>query len=97
MMMGPKGSGDFRVLKMRTIADASVTNGAFELIEDIREVNEGPAPHLHKLSDEAFYGLAGRFNFNRGDEVVNADPGTLVFVPARRATSIALWLLGRGS
>ena len=78
-MINP-GSG-FRVLRMRTLADAALTEGAFELVEDIRNEGQGPATHVHKRSDEAFYVLSGRFAFTRGDEEVEATPGSLVFIP----------------
>ena len=71
----------FQVLKMRTVARTEDTSGAFELIEDERDVGQGPAPHRHNRSDEAFYVLSGRFTFTRGEHEVTATPGTLVFVP----------------
>ena len=71
----------FRVLRMRTVASAEDTNGAFELIEDERDAGQGPARHVHRKSDEAFYVLAGNFTFTRGGDELSATPGTLVFVP----------------
>src|SRR5579864_6634740 len=66
---------------MRTLADAALTEGAFELVEDMRNEGQGPATHVHKRSDEAFYVLSGRFAFTRGDEQVEATQGSLVFIP----------------
>lgn len=66
---------------MRTIAGSTLTNGAFEMIEDERDVGQGPAAHIHHASDEAFYVLRGRFTFSLGDLASEAGPGTLVFVP----------------
>jgi quercetin dioxygenase-like cupin family protein len=74
-------AGEFRVLRMRTLATAAFTAGAFELVEDVRSEGQGPAPHIHRRSDEAFYVLAGRFAFTRGDEELEATPGSLVFIP----------------
>jgi|SRR5579872_1805449 len=71
----------FRVLRMRTLANAHLTGGAFELVEDVRAEGQGPAPHVHQRSDEAFYVLAGRFAFTRGDQELEAAPGSLVFIP----------------
>ena len=74
-------TGEFRVLQMRTLATASLTGGAFELVEDVRAEGQGPATHVHKRSEEAFYVLAGRFAFTRGDQELEAKPGSLVFIP----------------
>ena len=54
------------------MATAGLTAGAFKLVEDVRAQGEGPAPHIHKRSDEAFYVLAGRFAFTRGDQEMEA-------------------------
>jgi mannose-6-phosphate isomerase-like protein (cupin superfamily) len=66
---------------MRTLATARETNGSFELIEDQRNGGDGPAPHIHRHSDEAFYVLEGRFRFDRGSETIEAATGDLLFVP----------------
>jgi quercetin dioxygenase-like cupin family protein len=66
---------------MRTLATGSLTGGAFEMVEDVRAEGQGPAPHVHKRSDEAFYVLTGRFAFMRGDQELEATPGSLVFIP----------------
>lgn len=74
------GRGGFRVLRMRTLATGHETDGAFELIEDTRNEGEGPAPHSHRMSDEAFYVLDGSFTIGRGTEEIVAEQGSLVFV-----------------
>ena len=56
----------FRVLRMKTLATGKETGGSFELVEDLRNEGEGPAPHIHRNSEEAFYVLEGRFTFTRG-------------------------------
>jgi mannose-6-phosphate isomerase-like protein (cupin superfamily) len=80
-MTSPAGKGGFRVLRMRTLATAGDTNGAFELVEDLRNHGEGPAPHVHRNSEEAFYVLEGRFTFGRGSDEIVAEPGSFVFIP----------------
>ena len=80
-MLPEDRAGGFRVLRMRTLATAGLTAGAFELVEDVRHQGQGPATHIHRRSDEAFYVLAGRFAFNRGDEELEATPGSLVLIP----------------
>jgi mannose-6-phosphate isomerase-like protein (cupin superfamily) len=94
------GREGFRVLRMRTVASASLTQGAFEAIEDVRGEGEGPAPHLHRQSDEAFYVVEGQFAFVRGHEQIEVDAGSLIFIPrgtrhayrAKRADSRVLIL-----
>ena len=76
-----EGRGGFRVLRMRTLANGADTDGAFELIEDARDTGGGPAPHVHRESDEAFYVLEGRFTFLRDAERVAAGAGSFILVP----------------
>jgi mannose-6-phosphate isomerase-like protein (cupin superfamily) len=66
---------------MTLVASATATNGAFELVEDIRDRGMGPVPHIHDDRDEAFYVLDGAFTFTRGHDEIEAGPGTFVFVP----------------
>src|SRR5262245_14263787 len=57
----------------------SDSNSAFEVIE-----YQGPAappPHIHRLHEEVFYILEGRFSFVLGQDSVEADEGTTVYVP----------------
>jgi len=71
----------FRVLRMKTLATGLDTNGSFELIEDVRHAGEGPAPHVHRRSDEAFYVVEGHCTFTRDSGEIDAGPSELVFVP----------------
>lgn len=73
--------GGFRVLHMRLLATAGLTENAFVLVEDVRDEGQGAPAHIHRRSDEAFYVLAGRFAFTRGDEELEATAGTFVFIP----------------
>src|SRR5258708_2753921 len=60
-------------------ADASATDGAFEVIE-----YSGPAtppPHVHKEHEELFFILSGSFTFTLGHESVVAPQGAVVIVP----------------
>jgi quercetin dioxygenase-like cupin family protein len=92
--------GGFRVLQMKTLATSALTNGSFELVEDVRDDGAGPAPHVHRRSDEAFYVLDGLFTFTRDSEEIDVTTGSVVFIPrgtrhsyrARRAGSRVLIL-----
>jgi quercetin dioxygenase-like cupin family protein len=42
---------------------------------------EGPPLHTHAQEDETFYVLDGRFRFRLGDEITEAQAGSVVFVP----------------
>ncbi len=66
---------------MTLVASARMTNGAFELVEDIRSAGTGPIPHIHFDHDEAFYVLVGRFTFVRDREEIVAGPGGFVYIP----------------
>lgn len=80
-MTNVAGNEGFRVLRMKTLATGTETGGSFELVEDLRNEGEGPAPHIHRNSEEAFYVLEGRFKFTRGSDEIDAEPGSLVFIP----------------
>ena len=62
-------------------AGASDTGGAYELIQETRSVEGGPAPHVHRERDEGFLVLEGRYRFIRGDEETEVGEGAFVFVP----------------
>ena len=66
---------------MKVLATADSTKGAFELVEDVREEEQGPAPHIHRQSDEAFYVVEGLFTFTRGNEEFDAAAGSFIFIP----------------
>ena len=71
----------FRVFRMKTLISAEDSGGAFELIEDVRASGQGPAPHVHHLSDEGFYVLNGDFTFTRGQAERLVRPGEAVLIP----------------
>ena len=55
------------------------TDGALEVVE--LEGPGVPLPHVHHDHDECFYILEGLFTFMLGKEEVEAQAGSLVFVP----------------
>jgi mannose-6-phosphate isomerase-like protein (cupin superfamily) len=63
------------------MAGAAETGGAFELIQETRTVEGGPAPHVHRERGEGFLVLEGRYRFVRGDEETELGEGAFLFVP----------------
>jgi quercetin dioxygenase-like cupin family protein len=57
------------------------TGGAFTLLEALVPPDTGPPPHHHNAEDETFILLEGKVTFQVGDDVIDALPGTTVFVP----------------
>lgn len=60
------------------------TQGTLAVLEYHMPPNfAGPAPHWHKLTNEGFYVLEGRINFELDGQVFPAEPGAFVYVPTR--------------
>lgn len=81
--VGPEGGETvFLVGDTYTILlSGAQTGGAFTLLEAIVPPDTGPPPHHHNAEDETFILLEGKVTFSVGDEVIDALPGTTVFVP----------------
>jgi quercetin dioxygenase-like cupin family protein len=62
-------------------ARAETTNGTVTVIENVVGLGQGPPKHLHVREDELFHVLEGRIRVEAGDEVLDAGPGALVFIP----------------
>jgi quercetin dioxygenase-like cupin family protein len=43
--------------------------------------DNGPPPHLHREHQEAFYVVEGTLTFRVGEETVNAEAGSFIFIP----------------
>ncbi len=41
----------------------------------------GPPPHVHHQQEEAFYVLEGTFSFLSGNETIEAEPGSFMWIP----------------
>jgi mannose-6-phosphate isomerase-like protein (cupin superfamily) len=63
------------------LASSDLTNGAYELFAEVRDIPSGPPPHVHRERDEGFYVLEGRYGFVRGEEEVELGPGEFIFIP----------------
>lgn len=70
----------FSRLDMRLVASRESTGGAFEIIEDTRNLGAGPIPHVHRTFQEAFYVLAGRFTFARGRDEIDCPADSYVLI-----------------
>lgn len=58
------------------------TGGAFAAVDYVAGPGfSGPAPHIHRTFDEAFYVLHGEVMFHLNDELTRASAGEFVFVP----------------
>lgn len=63
------------------LAGEADTNGQLSVMEaTVRKGLEPPA-HTHTHEDEAYYVLAGQFTFTVGDQVIDAGPGSFVYMP----------------
>ena len=63
------------------LATGNTTNGAYTLIDQIVQPQNGPPPHIHHQEDEAFYVLEGRFSFLNGDKESLLEAGAFLNIP----------------
>ncbi len=79
------GPGDGRVIPgpdgITVKASGQETGGAIGFLEATTPPGASAPRHIHYSSDEMFYVLEGEFQFLVGERVVNATPGTFVFIP----------------
>ena len=66
------------LLTFKVDRDQSQSVGIFE---DEVPPQSGAPPHLHRTQDETHYILEGQFEFVLGERKVNADAGSVVYVP----------------
>lgn len=57
------------------------TDGRFSIVETTIRRGVEPPLHVHAREDEAFYVLEGEIDFQVGDEIRAASPGSFVFAP----------------
>jgi quercetin dioxygenase-like cupin family protein len=62
-------------------ATGEQTGGSIGFLEATTPPGAGPPRHIHHGADELFYVLEGHFQFLAGERLVDAPPGTFVFVP----------------
>ena len=73
VLVQPPGAG-FKVI-------SKDTNGAYSLLENMRDPGGGVEPHTHGIEDESFYVIEGQFAFQIGERRIEAPAGTFVFGP----------------
>ena len=73
-------------------ATSDETAGSLGFMEATSPPGFSPPRHIHHNHDEVFYVLAGEFRFLVGEEIVDASPGTFVFIP--RGTVHTLKVIG---
>ncbi|MDB5297210.1 MAG: hypothetical protein JWO31_3193 [Phycisphaerales bacterium] len=67
--------------RMRLLATADQTAGAYALVETTIPPGDGPPPHVHVGEDELFYVLDGELALVLGDRRLRAAAGDAVFLP----------------
>ncbi|MFF4708347.1 cupin domain-containing protein [Streptomyces sp. NPDC001288] len=76
--------------RVRLLADSGATGGALSTVRvTLGEGADGAVPHVHRNSAEMFYLLDGAAEVLSGDDVVTAERGDLVVVPAGRPHAFA--------
>jgi mannose-6-phosphate isomerase-like protein (cupin superfamily) len=63
------------------LAGSSMTNGSFELFEEVRTSFGGPPPHVHREHEELFFVLDGRYVFVRDRDEVELEAGESIVIP----------------
>ena len=61
------------------------TGGTFTLCLGVVPPGGGPPPHVHRLDDEIFIIVEGRYNFLIGDTWTEVGPGAVVYLPRGNA------------
>ena len=69
--------GEPRIFKLTS----AESGGAYLQFESRHLPGTGAPPHLHREEDEAFYVLAGQYEFSVGETHMSATTGTFAFVP----------------
>lgn len=67
------------VTTFKLVSDQS--GGGVTVIEGVSAPGEGPPLHVHREQDEFIYTLEGTFRIRLGNDVIEARPGSFVFIP----------------
>jgi quercetin dioxygenase-like cupin family protein len=63
------------------LATGGQTAGGLTVIDTVVAAGEGPPLHVHRREDEFIYILEGSFRVQLGEEPIEAEPGSFVFIP----------------
>jgi quercetin dioxygenase-like cupin family protein len=63
-------------------ATGAETAGSLTTLESLIAPGDGPPLHTHAREDEVLYVLEGDFRFQLGDDVHEAPPGSVMYVPS---------------
>jgi quercetin dioxygenase-like cupin family protein len=75
---------------------ASDSHGQLSIVDHRVPPGFAPPPHLHEAADEALLVLDGHFEGFCGDQLWQADPGSLVFMPHGIPHGFHLWQASPG-
>lgn len=76
------GEGQFiENLRLRIVATNALTGGALMAVECTNPSPGGPVLHTHRVHDELYLVLQGRYRFKIGDEEHEGGPGMFVYAP----------------
>lgn len=80
---GPETPVSFDLIgtKMTILVPATQTNGESVTIQDEVAPGGGVPAHVHTREDETYVITQGQFRFWRGHEVIDARPGSVVYLP----------------
>jgi mannose-6-phosphate isomerase-like protein (cupin superfamily) len=99
LLLAPDGGERLRFLgdsHMTLKIAGAATGDALSFYEYVSEPKvAGPPQHVHRGHDETFYVVDGMYEFTLGTEVVEAGPGSFLFVP--RGTPHTFRNVGLGS
>jgi mannose-6-phosphate isomerase-like protein (cupin superfamily) len=70
---------------MTILVTPEQTSGASVTIQVDAPPGVGPPAHIHTREDETFVVTQGHFRFWHGKQVVDAEPGTVVYMPRNQA------------
>jgi mannose-6-phosphate isomerase-like protein (cupin superfamily) len=80
---GTRGYAPLKILgDMVTVKlSAKETGGAYSVMENVTQPNDGPPLHVHHREDEGFFVLEGDYIFEVGGQRMDAHSGDFVWVP----------------
>lgn len=70
---------------MTILVTPEQTNGASVTIQWDAPPGGGPPAHIHTREDETFVVVRGHFRFWHGKQVIDAEPGSVVYMPRNEA------------